>query len=623
MDVDQASAGEAGNSNELTSPPSSRSLSVASSPRSSHAPSSPVDVSVPLPSPPSSAQLVPPAASPAAPATPAAASPAGPDVPLPPTDHDPDAPATAAPVPADAAPDDAPSSSKAKPVKRRRRSPSLSPSPPPPPPPLTTVRLDIALGGPDNYEVNVRQMAKDVGQRPDTPPNSVRQYISESDSSDDEAAPAGTKPKRKKKTLASEYYDVTDPFIDDSELALDQRTYFAQTKQQGFYVSSGEVALLKDRSAPPKSKAKRVHLPAPEPIAGPSNFPGAHQQHTMLGRPKPTTTPVSHASPPVHAPTSGAENGTGTGTGTRDAPIAIASDGEDPPASSSAAVAKRKAQSTDGGSAGVKKRRKVDMDAFHPELRDALHELRLAKEKENWDVKGKFPPGIKPLLTEVAVKAIKLNQYDDNFFNYMPELFPYNRFTMSKLIKRLVYADHMTLLVKRQDEILAELKQLVDEAWPKIREDHDKAYRAWLQKMEKLGLSTDPATLAAHSSESTPHPVADKDGVDAGADMDIQMYRPKEDHVPSAPQQRFKLSERMKGLIWNLVCLSNECCRIENEKSTLEGNTAQVSEQGLRKVLYQKIVGVFPDGWMNSGQISRDVSVIKKKLEKEIADMEQ
>ena len=43
---------------------------------------------------------------------------------------------------------------------------------------------------------------------------------------------------------ASEYYDTTDPFIDDSELAQDERTFFAQTKQKGFYVSSGQVALL-------------------------------------------------------------------------------------------------------------------------------------------------------------------------------------------------------------------------------------------------------------------------------------------------------------------------------------------------------------------------------------------
>ena len=47
--------------------------------------------------------------------------------------------------------------------------------------------------------------------------------------------------------MVSEYYDTSDPFIDDSELAIDERQFFAQTKQQGFYVSSGEVALLKDK----------------------------------------------------------------------------------------------------------------------------------------------------------------------------------------------------------------------------------------------------------------------------------------------------------------------------------------------------------------------------------------
>jgi Ubinuclein conserved middle domain len=31
-----------------------------------------------------------------------------------------------------------------------------------------------------------------------------------------------------------------------------------------------------------------------------------------------------------------------------------------------------------------------------------------------------------------------------------------------------------------------------------------------------------------------------------------------------------------------------------------------VSEQGLRKALYQKIVAAFPEGWMSSGQVSRE-----------------
>ncbi len=42
-----------------------------------------------------------------------------------------------------------------------------------------------------------------------------------------------------------------------------------------------------------------------------------------------------------------------------------------------------------------------------------------------------------------------------------------------------------------------------------------------------------------------------------------------------------------------------------------------MSEQGLRKVLYQKIVAAYPEGWMSSGQISRDVSAMKKRLERE------
>ena len=50
---------------------------------------------------------------------------------------------------------------------------------------------------------------------------------------------------------------------------------------------------------------------------------------------------------------------------------------------------------------------------------------------ESWGVKGRFPPTMKPLLAQVALKAIRLNEYDDNFFNLMPRLFPYNRFTMS------------------------------------------------------------------------------------------------------------------------------------------------------------------------------------------------
>ncbi len=40
--------------------------------------------------------------------------------------------------------------------------------------------------------------------------------------------------------------------------------------------------------------------------------------------------------------------------------------------------------------------------------------------------------------------------------------------------------------------------------------------------------------------------------------------------------------------------------------SVLEGSNQIVSDQGVRKTLYQKIVAAFPDGWLSSGQISRE-----------------
>jgi len=52
--------------------------------------------------------------------------------------------------------------------------------------------------------------------------------------------------------------------------------------------------------------------------------------------------------------------------------------------------------------------------------------------------------------------------------------------------------------------------------------------------------------------------------VDKSADGEGKDSKDGKDTHP--PVKKYKMTEAMKGLIWNLVCLSNECCRIENEK---------------------------------------------------------
>lgn len=123
---------------------------------------------------------------------------------------------------------------------------------------------------------------------------------------------------------------------------------------------------------------------------------------------------------------------------------------------------------------------------------------------ENWDVKGKFPPNLKPILAKVALRAVVLGEYDDNFFNLMPRLFPYNKFTMTvrlssfcwwilyivieratmfydmqKLIKRTIWRDHTNLLIDRQQEILKQLQDLATAGFAKAKDEWEKSVVAW------------------------------------------------------------------------------------------------------------------------------------------------
>ncbi|KAF9232902.1 hypothetical protein BU15DRAFT_90551 [Melanogaster broomeanus] len=463
----------------------------------------------------------------------------------------------------------------------RPRSPSPTPPPPALPPPFETIRLDIKLGGPENYEVDIASIAKASGQRQPTPPPPKLDITeSEGEGEGEVTQDNEAKPKRKKKKpVTTEYYDVTDPFIDDSELTVDNRTHFAQTKQQGFYVSSGEVALMKDMT-PKKPKSKKP--PATEPA------PSKQED------------------------------------GTKDHPISLLGDEK---------VGKKRKNYTIVEENG-KKRKVVDLREFHPELQAAIEDLKAAISKESWDVKGKFPPAIKPILADAALKAVKLGEYDEDFFSLMPVLFPYNRFTMSKLIKRTIFHDHLKILTDRQDELLEQLAVLTKEGFPKAKEEWEKSVAAWgnailftysrtsypEKRQEKAKAESDAggtastpgAGDAAHHEEGGNASGADGEGAPGTGKPDAS----KDAHPPA---QKYRLTEAMKSTVWQLVMLSNECCRLENEKNELEGNNTQVSEQGSRKVLYQKIVAVFPSNWLNSGQISREVSSMKKKYEKEAA----
>jgi hypothetical protein len=50
---------------------------------------------------------------------------------------------------------------------------------------------------------------------------------------------------------------------------------------------------------------------------------------------------------------------------------------------------------------------------------------------------------------------------------------------MQKLIKRQIFVEHMDLLIKRQDELLLELKAAADEGFQRAKEEWERTVTAW------------------------------------------------------------------------------------------------------------------------------------------------
>jgi hypothetical protein len=203
---------------------------------------------------------------------------------------------------------------------------SPPPQLPPRPPPLPTIRLEFFPDEDtdDGYLFDVLALSKLAGQRLPTPPPVDRDS---SDSDDDDEPPEASQPlpmpvepqpgafptrRRRKKVRARVLrsarcqkahiralcpyiqqvdYDLDDPFIDDEELAINERTHFAQTTQTGFYVSRGDVDLIQDPSAPVIAPLMPLGSSVPvQPMLQPALE--VTQEKRPAGRP-PRRTPVN------------------------------------------------------------------------------------------------------------------------------------------------------------------------------------------------------------------------------------------------------------------------------------------------------------------------------------------
>lgn len=89
----------------------------------------------------------------------------------------------------------------------------------------------------------------------------------------------------------------------------------------------------------------------------------------------------------------------------------------------------------------------------------------------------------------------------------MPKIFPYNLFTMKKLIKREVYPKRIRDLNEEQDEQLQILKQGIDRNYGPQRADFERRLAEYERKLAQ-GDGTTASGVAVNSMRRTPEPAA-------------------------------------------------------------------------------------------------------------------
>lgn len=390
---------------------------------------------------------------------------------------------------------------KPKPKKKRRITPSLEPAPQGPPP-RPTVRLALIVSHDDDseYMANVPvEVYKHLKAKNDPyaawfeESKGISSALAQEEAEQErgsqrpdlsefgdlarllEKYPVDKGNKKRKRAGPDDEYDVRDPFVDDSELNVDEPTHSAKPSSDGFFVTEGPVELAQmKRSKQLANKAsgasnggaagsggsggglggaKRSAAPVfTQPVDGIGGVGEIMIEHPsskvlpqvniLLHRWAVYTGAVHPQPPPPVAQaqvdgSGGREAAEGAGAmgvssllngpnpsespvrfdGTRQSPIKVDDDDGDP---------RRPAPPlNDGRKASRYPTIPVDL-----KLQEAFDNLRQQIARESWLNKAKFPPALKPPLVNVAMLAIDLGEYTDNFFNHLPQLFPYNRFTM-------------------------------------------------------------------------------------------------------------------------------------------------------------------------------------------------
>ncbi|KAI9251122.1 hypothetical protein EDC94DRAFT_622305 [Helicostylum pulchrum] len=457
-------------------------------------------------------------------------------------------------------------------------------------------------------------------------------YALEGDDVDDVGSDEETSLVGNKKQIGNEY-DFEDPFIDDSEMLLDEPQEYRAPEFDGFFVYHGPLdgneGTEKIKPAAPKrktpAKSKSTTPATSTGKRGAANNNNNNNTTTATATVTATTATSSNSSSSnssnstaeksrkkvtddhgtednIKKPTAGLTSTVTTKTkkpavSTASSSKAVTVTEKQKPTTT---VARKVSLATDQP---AKKKKKVEvretgessyftiqedqdkkkktfgtpeLKPLDPEIEALMEKLRKDVLKENFENKAKFPLALKPTVLEAGLIMFRKSKtIDENLIHHLMSILPYNRYTLKKFLTTKSGQMRVDELQQEIDELAILLKQTIDKMIP----EQQRLYE------EKL------------------------------AQAQNQPANPEEE---LAPTLKFKCNDEVRKILYDIIQTEEQSIHIANQvalhKDSEKKNERLASDNKARKLMYQRLLSCWPEGWMNSYEMSRQYSQYKSKL---------
>lgn len=256
-----------------------------------------------------------------------------------------------------------------------------------------------------------------------------------------------------------------------------------------------------------------------------------------------------------------------------------------------------------------------------PALEEALSRLKIEIEAASPFVPKKFPPQLKVPTLSIAQMALDLNEYDECFFIRLASLFPYNTFTIKKFVKREILPKRKAYYEAEINERIARLKQMIIEGMPAARAEYQQATREYEQALREYNAKQDshqngeepPTALPANASTILGDTVMNNP-LDPFHQNSLDATQSTE-RMPKAPQKSFKLIRPIGELLYELLKLEDELCETVKDTQKIVEKNVTLKDTSNRRQFYLRLARLWPDDFMTTNRLSREVASMKKKLE--------